>query len=87
MCESFGWETGVDKNFTEAPQFYVLYTLLIFIGAGVILFPDIPLIKIMMISQVINGLVLPFFFCSMCSSSSTTRKSCGSIPIRTPRTS
>ncbi|HOT44665.1 MAG TPA: divalent metal cation transporter, partial [Spirochaetota bacterium] len=39
VCESFGWETGVDKNFTEAPQFYILYTLLIFIGAGIILFP------------------------------------------------
>ncbi|HPV31055.1 MAG TPA: divalent metal cation transporter, partial [Deltaproteobacteria bacterium] len=65
VCESFGWETGVDKNFTEAPQFYILYTLLIFIGAGVILFPDIPLIRIMMISQVINGLALPFVLVCM----------------------
>ncbi len=65
VCESFGWETGVDKNFTEAPQFYILYTLLIFIGAGVILLPDIPLIKIMMISQVINGLALPFVLVCM----------------------
>jgi len=65
VCESFGWETGVDKNFTEAPQFYILYTLLIFIGAGVILMPDIPLIRIMMISQVINGLVLPFVLVCM----------------------
>jgi NRAMP (natural resistance-associated macrophage protein)-like metal ion transporter len=65
VCESFGWETGVDKNFTEAPQFYILYTLLIFIGAGVILFPDMPLIRIMMISQVINGLALPFVLVCM----------------------
>ncbi len=65
VCESFGWETGVDKNFTEAPQFYILYTLLIFIGAGVILFSDMPLIKIMMISQVINGLALPFVLVCM----------------------
>jgi NRAMP (natural resistance-associated macrophage protein)-like metal ion transporter len=65
VCESFGWETGVDKNFTEAPQFYILYTLLIFIGAGVILFPDIPLITIMMASQVINGLVLPLILVYM----------------------
>jgi NRAMP (natural resistance-associated macrophage protein)-like metal ion transporter len=65
VCESFGWETGVDKNFTEAPQFYILYTLLIFIGAGVILLPDIPLISIMMVSQVINGLVLPLILVFM----------------------
>jgi len=65
VCESFGWETGVDKNFNEAPQFYILYTLLIFIGAGVILFPDTPLITIMMVSQVINGLVLPFILVFM----------------------
>ncbi|MBN2160869.1 MAG: divalent metal cation transporter [Spirochaetes bacterium] len=65
VCESFGWETGVDKNFTEAPQFYILYTLLIFTGAGVILFPDIPLIRIMMMSQVINGLALPFILVCM----------------------
>ncbi len=59
VSESFGWETGVNKTFAEAPQFYVLYTLLILLGMGVILIPGIPLIKIMLISQVINGLVLP----------------------------
>lgn len=60
ICESFGWETGVNKTFSEAPQFYTLYTLLILTGSGIILFPDIPLIKMMAISQIINGIVLPF---------------------------
>lgn len=65
MCESFGWETGVNKNFSEAPQFYVLYSLLILFGASIVLFPGIPLIKIMWLSQVINGLVLPFVLIAM----------------------
>jgi Mn2+/Fe2+ NRAMP family transporter len=45
---------------SEAPVFYWLYTILIVAGAGVILMPNIPLVKISILSQVINGLVLPF---------------------------
>ena len=54
-----GWENGVNKKFSEAPQFYWLYSLLIFLGAGIILLPGIPLFPVMYISQVINGIVLP----------------------------
>ncbi len=60
ICEGLGWETGIDKKFMEAPQFYGSYSLLILIGAGLILYPGLPLIKIMYVSQVINGMVLPF---------------------------
>jgi Mn2+/Fe2+ NRAMP family transporter len=59
VCEGMGWEEGVDKKFSEAPMFYGLYTLLIFFGAAVVLWPGLPLISIMFISQVINGIVLP----------------------------
>jgi Mn2+/Fe2+ NRAMP family transporter len=59
VCEGMGWEQGVDKKFSEAPQFYGLYSLLIFLGAGVVLWPGLPLIPIMFISQVVNGVVLP----------------------------
>lgn len=59
VCEGMGWEQGVDKKFSEAPQFYGLYSLLIFLGAGVVLWPNLPLIPIMFISQVVNGIVLP----------------------------
>jgi NRAMP (natural resistance-associated macrophage protein)-like metal ion transporter len=59
VCEGMGWEQGVDKKFSQAPQFYGLYSLLIFLGAGVVLWPNLPLIPIMFISQVINGVVLP----------------------------
>ena len=59
VCESFGWEIGLNKTFAEAPQFYGLYTFLLIFGAGIILLPGIPFIKIMFFSQVINGVVLP----------------------------
>ena len=59
VCEAMGWEDGVNKKFSEAPQFYGLYSLLIALGAGVIMIPRIPLIPVMYISQVINGIVLP----------------------------
>jgi Mn2+/Fe2+ NRAMP family transporter len=60
VCEGLGLESGVDKKFHEAPAFYWLYTLLIVAGAGVLLIPRFPLIHIMVLSQVVNGVVLPF---------------------------
>jgi NRAMP (natural resistance-associated macrophage protein)-like metal ion transporter len=65
ICEAFGWESSVDRKFTEAPQFYGMYFLMIFLGAGIILLPDIPLIAIMFYSQVINGILLPFILIAM----------------------
>ena len=60
VCEGMGWESGVDKNFKSAPQFMWLYTGLIVFGALIILIPDVPLIPIMLLSQVANGVMLPF---------------------------
>lgn len=60
ICEAFGWESSLNTKFVEAPQFYGLYSLMIFLGAGIILLPNVPLIAIMYYSQVINGLLLPF---------------------------
>jgi NRAMP (natural resistance-associated macrophage protein)-like metal ion transporter len=60
LCEGMGWDSGVNKRFWEAPQFYTLYTLLIVIGALIILMPDAPLLTIMVLSQVVNGSLLPF---------------------------
>jgi NRAMP (natural resistance-associated macrophage protein)-like metal ion transporter len=59
ICEGLGWEAGIDKKFVEAPQFYGFYSLMIFLGAGIILYPNVPLIPIMYFSQVLNGMVLP----------------------------
>jgi len=59
LCEGMGWDSGLNKRFWDAPQFYLLYTLLIAIGAAIILVPDAPLLTIMVLSQVINGSLLP----------------------------
>jgi NRAMP (natural resistance-associated macrophage protein)-like metal ion transporter len=59
VCESFGFEAGIDKTWEEAPQFYALYTAIIVIAAGIILIPGAPLIAITLWSQIINGLLLP----------------------------
>ena len=60
VCEGMGWEVGVNRRFREAPQFYTLYTAIIIIGASIILLPNVKLIPIMLISQVTNGILLPF---------------------------
>ena len=60
VCEGLGFESGVNKRFREAPVFYWLFTLLIVIGATVVLLPDMPLVKVILFSQVINGVLLPF---------------------------
>jgi Mn2+/Fe2+ NRAMP family transporter len=59
VCEGLGFESGVNKRFREAPIFYWLYTLLIVIGAGVVLMPGFPLVRMILLSQVINGILLP----------------------------
>jgi NRAMP (natural resistance-associated macrophage protein)-like metal ion transporter len=59
VCEGLGLESGVDKAFKEAPFFYWFYTLLIVFGAGVVLIPNFPLVKIIILSQVLNGVLLP----------------------------
>ncbi len=60
VCEALGFEAGVDKTFKEAPQFYTLYTVIIIFGALIILIPNAPLVLIMLWSQVVNGILLPF---------------------------
>jgi NRAMP (natural resistance-associated macrophage protein)-like metal ion transporter len=60
VCEGLGFESGVGMRFGEAPMFYWLYTLLIAAGGAVVLIPGLPLIKIAVLSQVVNGIVLPF---------------------------
>jgi Mn2+/Fe2+ NRAMP family transporter len=59
VCEAFGFESGIDKKWAEAPEFYTLYTSILSIAALFILIPNAPLIKISLWSQVINGVLLP----------------------------
>jgi len=60
ICEGMGWESGIDKDFREAPQFFWLFTFIIILSAALILIPNTPLITIMFLSQVVNGVMLPF---------------------------
>jgi NRAMP (natural resistance-associated macrophage protein)-like metal ion transporter len=60
VCEGLGLESGVDRSFKEAPFFYWLYSLLIAGGAlVVILIPNAKLIRMVILSQVLNGVLLP----------------------------
>jgi NRAMP (natural resistance-associated macrophage protein)-like metal ion transporter len=59
ICEGLGFEAGIDNKFREAPIFYWLYTVLIAVGAGIVLLPNAPLWKILIFSQVGNGIWLP----------------------------
>jgi len=66
VAEAFGWESGVGKSFHEAPLFYGLYTALIVLGAGTIMFvPESKLIGIMLFSQAANGVLLPLILVLM----------------------
>ena len=60
VCEGMGFESGVGRKFGEAPAFYWLYTALLVAGGAVVLIPGLPLVKIAVLSQVVNGVVLPF---------------------------
>ena len=59
VCEAFGWELGVDRSLKEAPAFFTIYTLLIVLGAAIILLPIRSLVQAMLASQTLNGVLLP----------------------------
>jgi NRAMP (natural resistance-associated macrophage protein)-like metal ion transporter len=65
VSEAFGWESGVNRKFKEAKQFYILYTATIILGAVFVLIPGFNLITLMYFSQVLNGILLPFIIIFM----------------------
>lgn len=65
ITEAFGFERGIDKSWSEAPVFNGIYTFVIFFGALVVLVPKAPLISIMVLSQAVNGILLPFLLIFM----------------------
>lgn len=60
ICEGLGFESGIDRRFREAPAFYGLFTALIVCGSAFVLIPSLPLFKLILFSQVANGILLPF---------------------------
>lgn len=59
-CEAFGWETGVDWNWREAPAFYGLLAFFIGFAALFVMIPGLPLFQVMFLAQVLNAILLPF---------------------------
>ena len=69
VCEGMGWESGVDKSFKEAPNFFSIFTALILISSVAILIPNIHLFGILIWSQVLNGVLIPLvliFIINLC---------------------
>lgn len=65
VCEAFGWESGIDHGFNEAPRFYFIYTFLIAGSALLVMIPGIPLVFLMVFSQTMNGILLPVILLCM----------------------
>ena len=65
VCEAFGFERGIDRSWAEAPVFNGIYTFVIVFGAAFILIPGLNLVSIMVFSQVVGGILLPFLLIYM----------------------
>lgn len=59
VSEALGFEKGVSRSFREAPIFLGIFTFLVAVGAAIAVLPNLPLIKVLLVTQVINGLLLP----------------------------
>lgn len=66
VCEAFGWESGIDRSYREAPRFYFIYTFFIAGSALLVMIPGMPLVLLMLVSQTMNGILLPIImFCML----------------------
>ena len=60
ISEALGFEKGVSRTFREAPIFLGTFTFLVAVGAAIAVIPNLPLFRVLLVTQVINGLLLPF---------------------------
>jgi Mn2+/Fe2+ NRAMP family transporter len=65
VCEAFGWEASLQRDLKEAPVFFTIYTTFIVLGAAIILLPLKSLVQAMLVSQTLNGLLLPVILIAM----------------------
>ncbi len=65
ICEAGGFESGVDNRFRDAPVFFSAYAAVIAIGVGLVLLPGIPLLSVILVSQIVSGILLPFLLVFM----------------------
>lgn len=59
ISEALGFEKGVSRSFREAPIFLGVFTFLVAVGAAIAIVPNLPLFRVLLVTQVINGLLLP----------------------------
>ena len=59
VCEAFGFESGLDSKFREAPVFNGIITFYLFVPALVAMIPGLPLVRVIMVAQMLNGMLLP----------------------------
>ncbi|MGB8520655.1 MAG: Nramp family divalent metal transporter [Candidatus Tumulicola sp.] len=59
VCEAFGFEAAIDRKFEEAPVFFTLFAAGLLIGAAIVLIPHLPLLKMVLLAQVAQGILLP----------------------------
>ncbi|MGE5342824.1 MAG: Nramp family divalent metal transporter [Candidatus Omnitrophota bacterium] len=65
ICEAFGWESGINKKIKDAPMFFSILAFTAIVGGGIVLFPQLNLMKVMLISQTANGILMPFILIFM----------------------
>lgn len=59
ISEAFGFESGLDRSFSEAPVFNGLVTFFVFVPAAIAMIPGLPLVKVILVAQDVNGILLP----------------------------
>lgn len=67
ISEALGFEKGLSRSFREAPIFLGIFTALILVGAIVALIPGIPQIRLLLLTQTVNGILLPIILIAVLS--------------------
>ena len=60
VCEAFGWEAGLNRTVRDAPAFFGIFAVMLGAAGLVVLIPELPLVRVMLLSQILNGILLPF---------------------------
>jgi NRAMP (natural resistance-associated macrophage protein)-like metal ion transporter len=59
ICEALGFEAAIDRRFSEAPVFFILFAAGLLLGAGFVLIPGLPLLQLILFAQLLQGVLLP----------------------------
>jgi NRAMP (natural resistance-associated macrophage protein)-like metal ion transporter len=59
ICEAFGWESALGVRLRDARAFYGIYTVIIAVGSLLILIPGLSLMRIILVTQQVAGILSP----------------------------